>query len=106
MIFRVRRSILVRVFFLLGFVAFAAKAEAQANVWVDLVYPGAEDGDQSSPYDTVQEALAEVNAGGTIHLGPGDSHEAMTISQRVTLVASGARRGWGCCLLRWVRAHP
>ncbi|MFP6615175.1 MAG: chitobiase/beta-hexosaminidase C-terminal domain-containing protein, partial [Candidatus Hydrogenedentota bacterium] len=89
MIYGIRHSNLVRALFLLGFVAFVARVEAQTDVWVDLSYPGTETGSQALPFDTVQKGLDTVGSGGTLHLGPGDSHETLLIDQPVRLEASG-----------------
>jgi hypothetical protein len=73
----------------LTLVFFVSSSHAQNDVWVDLAYPGFEQGSQVAPYDTLGDALVDVSAGGTIHFTAGDSHEAITIDQSVTIDAIG-----------------
>ena len=68
---------------------------AQTDVWVDLTYPGAELGTAIEPFETLTDALGAVASGGTIHLGPGDSHETPIMNQNVRLVASGGTARFG-----------
>lgn len=92
---KILKSILLRAALVFAFVAFAAKVQAQVDVWMDLNYPGTEIGTQTFPFDTLGEALSEVSAGGTVHLGPGDSHETLVINQQVRLEVSGGTARFG-----------
>jgi hypothetical protein len=58
--------------------------------WVDFNYIGAlQFGTYSFPYKTMAAGVATVTAGGSIFLKPGLSHETMTISKSMTIVAVG-----------------
>jgi hypothetical protein len=71
----------------------ALLTQKSAEVWVDFAHTGFEEGTESNPFNTVQEALAAVLSGGTIFL-TGDSTDTSTdatptINQAVTLEAVG-----------------
>lgn len=73
---------------LFGAIFLFGAAQAQnAEVWVDFAYPALERGSQGQPFDSLAEALATVDAGGTVHISPGSSHETLTIDQGVTIMA-------------------
>ena len=74
---------------LLAFLGTVMSAVPQSDLWVDLTFLGTELGTQAAPYDTVEEALEEILSGGTVHLGPGDSHETPVIGQSMRLEAVG-----------------
>ena len=58
---------------------------------VDFAHSGSEDGTFDLPFDSLQEALDEVSAGGTISIkaytADKDSPETLTINQAVTINA-------------------
>lgn len=59
-------------------------------VWVDFNSSSStEDGTYDSPYKTLAAGVNAVPSGGTINIKPGLSHETMTISKPMTLVAIG-----------------
>ena len=84
-------------------------SSAQMNVWVDLSYPGIEQGLPTTPFDTLEQAIATVTSGGSIHIASGDSHKTDILQYPMTLRAfdgpfrlgivssplgSGAPLGW------------
>jgi len=59
-------------------------------VWVDFNYTvGTETGTYAQPYDTLAKGTNAVSSGGTIAIKPGVSHETMTITKPMTIVAIG-----------------
>lgn len=85
----------VEVVYPLGFPAgdIALLTQASAEVWVDFAATGFEAGTEANPFNSVQEGIAAVLAGGTIFFA-GDStdtvsSESPTINKSVTLEAVG-----------------
>ncbi|MFP6582830.1 MAG: lamin tail domain-containing protein, partial [Candidatus Hydrogenedentota bacterium] len=67
-----------------------AYAGATSDWFVDFSNPGLEDGTLLKPYNTLTEALANATVGQAIEMTTAtSSHETPTITQQVTLVASG-----------------
>jgi hypothetical protein len=58
-------------------------------VWVDFNWLGAQFGDYAFPYNTLAQGVSAVVSGETIAIKPGSSHETMTISKPMTIIAVG-----------------
>lgn len=58
-------------------------------VWVDFTYMGPQNGTFQMPFETLATAVSVVAKGGTISIKPGLSHETMTISKPMNIVAFG-----------------
>ena len=58
-------------------------------VWVDFTYMGPQNGTYQMPFETLATAVSVVAKGGTISIKPGLSHETMTISKPMNIVAFG-----------------
>ena len=60
------------------------------KIWVDFSYGGStQDGKFASPYKTLAGGVSAVPSGGTIAIKPGLSHETMTISKPMEIIAIG-----------------
>jgi hypothetical protein len=60
------------------------------QVWVDFNYAGVtQDGKVGSPYKTLAGGISAVPSTGTIAIKPGLSHETMTISKPMSIIAIG-----------------
>jgi len=60
-----------------------------ANVWVDFLFAGEEQGTQALPFDTMIEGSTFVTAGGIVNIQPGTTAETLTIEKAMTLVNAG-----------------
>ncbi len=58
-------------------------------VWVDFNYVGTQNGSYQMPFETLATGISVVAGGGTISIKPGLSHETLTISKPMSLVAVG-----------------
>lgn len=75
--------------FLASMAIYSSLANAQlSQVWVDFPYLSVEDGSAAKPFDSLAEAVSVLNAGGTVQIAPGNSHEKPTISKAMTLQAT------------------
>lgn len=77
--------------FAAGFPSMSPYLIAQNDVWVQLAWPGGENGSSSNPFDTLLEGWFAVRGGGTLHLRPGLIYPAFNFMgpRGMTLTADG-----------------
>src|SRR5690606_2558695 len=64
-----------------------------ADIYVDSLFVGAEDGSQASPYNTIEEAIAAASSGDTIHVAAGDYVPTAPLTIAKPLTLKGAKAG-------------
>lgn len=68
---------------------FQAPPVSGAVAWVDFNFAGEEFGSEALPFNTFNEAVAFVTAGGTVNMKPGSSSETPTVTKSMTVNAVG-----------------
>lgn len=66
--------------FAAGFSSMSPYLIAQNDVWVQLSWPGGEDGSASNPFDTMLEGWYAIRGGGTLHLRAGLPYPAFNFT--------------------------
>jgi hypothetical protein len=79
-------SILFVLGLILSFNLVAVPAAAASDVWVDDVTDPLEDGTIAHPYDSIQEGIDNVDAGGTVHVLAGTYYENITLRDGVDVM--------------------
>ncbi len=59
------------------------------DVWVDISHPGVERGTQMQPYSSLEEGIAHLNPGGTLHIVSAIDVTRITFSKPMTVIAEG-----------------
>lgn len=60
-----------------------------SDAWVDFTFTGVEDGSQSTPYDSVYEAVHVIESAGTLTIVAGESAVTPHFTKAMTIVADG-----------------